>query len=357
MRGTEITVSASALRHNLRRTKEIAQGSKVISVVKANGYGHGIEWVAKNLEQSDCFGVAHVEEARQLRQAGIQQPILLLEGVLDNAELKLAALLNCEMVVHHAEQIELLNSEPLTKPLTVWIKINTGMNRLGFAPETFNDAWNRLSTCTNVGQVRVMTHFACADDVHDSFTLRQLEIFHAATQGKPAELSCANSAAILQYPSSHHQWVRPGIMLYGCSPIASKTAEELDLKPVMTMKSRVIAIQALNPGDSVGYACQWQAQQTARIAIVAIGYGDGYPWQAQTGTPVAINGARATIVGRVSMDMITVDVTHLASVAVHDQVELWGDIIPVEEVAAKSGTLNYELLCKVTDRVERVAVD
>lgn len=352
-RGTEITLNSVALRNNFARVRELAPNSKILSVVKANGYGHGAKWVAQTLSSSDGFGVAHIEEAKELRESGITQPIILLEGVFDQEELKLAIELKCDLVVHQLEQIELLERLQFDESFAVWLKINTGMNRLGFAIAEVDNSWQRLQACSSVKAVHLMTHFACADTAEAPLNDKQWNAFKPFIDQYEAVASAANSAATVQLPHAQLDWVRPGIMLYGSSPVEGKTAQALGLQPVMNFNARVIALQSVAAGESVGYVARWTAENDSLIAVISVGYGDGYPCHAPEGTPVLVAGQSVPLVGRVSMDMITVDVSHLPQVSVGDKVELWGDNLSVDEVASAVGTIGYELLCKVTERVRR----
>lgn len=352
-RGTEIILNSLALRNNFARVRELAPNSKILSVVKADAYGHGSQWAAKHLAETDGFGVANIEEAQELRDAGMTQPILLLEGVFDLEELKLAEQLRCDLVVHQSQQIELLEAMPASEPFVVWLKVNTGMNRLGFALPEVDPSWQRLEKLSNVKTLRLMTHFACADREEAPLNVKQWQLFKPLLDKYPVIASAANSAATVHFPHAHLDWVRPGIMLYGASPVENQTAQELGLQAVMSFRARVIALQSVAAGESVGYVARWTATKDSLIAVVSVGYGDGYPCHAPEGTPVMIGSERVPLVGRVSMDMITVDVSALKEVSIGAEVELWGEQLPVDEVAAASGTISYELLCKVTSRVKR----
>ena len=351
-RAARATVSSAALRHNLRRARELAPGSRVMAVIKANGYGHGLVGTARALREADAFAVARMEEAVALREAALDNPIVLLEGVLDAQQLPLAATLGLELVVHSAEQLAMLESTTLSRPVQAWLKLDTGMNRLGVSPETVRETLRRLETSDNVlPGVRLMTHLACADERNEAVTARQLARFDAAVGDLPGERSVANSAGLLWRPDAHAQWVRPGIMLYGVSPFADTTGEDLGLRPAMELLSTVIALRTVRRGERVGYGGVWTAREDARVAIAAIGYGDGYSRHLGSGAPVLVRGQRAPLAGRISMDMIAVDVTRVPDVRVGDEVTLWGGGLPVEELAQLAGTIPYELLCGVTQRV------
>ena len=350
-------INLNSLKHNLDQVRQRAPGSRVLAVIKANAYGHGLVRVANALEGADAFAVARLEEAGQLRSAGIQKPIVLLEGVQDVQSLEIAVELSCQIVVHSEYQLDLLcNAQELKSPLHVWLKLDTGMHRLGISPDSFPHVWKCLKESNSVADnIRVMTHLACADELDQPATNRQLVLFQKITHGIDAERSIANSAAILSWPDAYsepnHAWVRPGVMLYGASPFIEKTAEEQGLKPVMTLSSRLIGINQCKKGDAIGYGGTWQCPEDMPVGIVAAGYGDGYPRHVNTGTPVLVNEKRVPIVGRVSMDMITVDLRNQPLAKVGDPVILWGEGLPVEEIAQHAGTIAYELLCQVTSRV------
>ncbi len=355
MRDATLILSRAALRHNVDRVRECAPSSRVLAMVKADAYGHGALNVAAQIgDQVDALGVAFLEEALALRDAGIRRPIVLMEGVFNAYEQAAAAAMDMALMVHQEQQLALLEQHPPATPVTVWLKVNTGMHRLGFRPDEAIHAYQRLEAMPSVGRIIACTHFAESDVPDSPANREQTSAFEALVSALPAlPRSMANSAAILGMPHTHHQWVRPGIMLYGSSPFADRSAESLSLKPVMTLQSRVIAVRGLNAGDAVGYGARWTADRATRIAVVAIGYGDGYPRHAANGTPVLIGGRRYPLVGRVSMDMITVDIGNDA-VSPGDTVILWGEGLPADEVAQMAGTISYELFCKVTARVERL---
>ena len=351
-RAAEASIDLQALQYNLQRVRETAKNSRVISVIKANGYGHGMLRVAKALSSSDAFAVAKIEEALRLREAGLSQPILLLEGFTDADELSLLVDHGIDAVVHHQYQIDLLEQTSLSSKLKVWLKIDTGMHRLGIGLDEVTASFKRLQACDNVvDEVAVMTHFANADDHHDPRTSAQLKRFNSAIQEIDAPRSLANSAAILNHDDSHGEWVRPGIMLYGVSPFIKGVASEEGLKPVMTLRSKLIAINHYKKGNALGYGGSWRCPDDMAVGVVAIGYGDGYPRAARAGTPVLINGQRVPLIGRVSMDMICVDLRSLPTAAIGDRAVLWGEGLPVEEIAECAHTIPYELLCRVTERV------
>jgi alanine racemase len=352
MRLIRARIDGAALRANLKLIRSHAPESRVMAVVKANAYGHGLLPTALALIEADAFAVARLEEAIMLRQAGIRHRIVLLEGVFDAAQLAESARHQFDLVVHHPLQIELLEAFRGSQPWALWLKVDTGMNRLGFRPEDFRAAWERLSRLRhNAMQLRVMTHLASADEADGVVTAEQLARLWPLVEGLNVELSIANSAGILAQPSTHSPWVRPGLALYGISPFASKRGPQLGLRAAMTLESGVIAVREVMPGERVGYGGEWQAARRTRVAIVAAGYGDGLPRSLPNGAPVLIAGRRASLVGRISMDMIAVDVTDLPPVNIGDRAELWGTQLAVEELALAAGTIPYELVCGVSQRV------
>jgi alanine racemase len=347
-------LSAEALRHNFNEVRQRAPRARVLAVVKANGYGHGALWVAQTLSDADAFGVASVEEALTLRAAGITKPITLLEGFFEAAELPLLSQHQLAPVLHCEEQLLMLEAARLERPLSVWIKLDTGMHRLGFAPTQFAPVLTRLKALTSVDEIRVMSHFANADDPKDAMTRAQLERFNAQVASSGLEKSCANSAGIVAWPDSHLDWVRPGIMLYGGATLAQTSAQALNLKPVMTLQTTLIAVNRRNKGDSIGYGNEFHCPEDMSIGVAAIGYGDGYPRRMPAGTPVLLNGKRVALAGRVSMDMITLDLRSQPTAKVGDPVVLWGNELPVDGIAARAGTISYELFCQLTARVPRI---
>ena len=356
-RATRAVIDLAALRHNLQVSRNAAPNSRHMAIIKAHAYGHGMVHIAQALDDADAFGVALIEEAIPLREAGISKPILLLEGMTAVQDLTLIRAYNLDCVVHHERQLRMLEAAS-GDPVNVWLKIDTGMHRLGFSPQQANSVYRRLQQCAVVKQpVCLMTHLANADDRDDHYTEQQLKTFYEAIQFSDAmdsnpPCSIANSAGVLGWPASHADWVRPGIMLYGVSPFIGCQASELELKPVMTLKSELIAVNQFRQGDKIGYGGSWTCPEDMPIGVVAIGYGDGYPRHARPGTPVLVNGQRVQLVGRVSMDMITVDLRQQAHAAMGDPVTLWGKDLPVEEVADYASTIAYELLCSVTSRVQ-----
>jgi alanine racemase len=351
-RGTRAAVDLAALRHNLGVARAAAPGSRVMAVIKANGYGHGSRQVASALVDADGFAVSCLEEALPLREAGLLHPILLLEGFFGPDELRMIASHRLDIVAHAQWQLEVLELARLPWPLRVWLKVDSGMHRLGFAPEQVQSAFARLRACRGVSEIRLLTHLACADERNSAYTEYQLKVFNETCAGLPGERSIANSAGLLAWPATRADWVRPGIMLYGASPFADGLPERPPLRPVMTLTSHLIAIHHYRRGDRIGYAGAFTCPEDMPVGVVAIGYGDGYPRHAPSGTPVLVAGTRTSIIGRVSMDMLCVDLRGLDHVQVHDPVTLWGEGLPVEDVASACGTIAYELLCKLTRRVQ-----
>jgi alanine racemase len=344
-------IDLSALQHNFQRIQQAASGSRVMAIIKANGYGHGLVDVARALAAADAFGVVTLDEAIALREAGFDGRIVLLEGFFAADDFPLVSGYGLDVVLHHSSQIDLLERTPPARPLDAWLKIDTGMNRLGFAPSDVSSVIDRLARLDCIGNLRLMSHFACADDPDNDYTSRQLDRFMEATQGLQGERSLANSAALLAWPDTRLDWVRPGIMLYGASPLLNKTADELGLRPVMTLTTRLIAVNRHQAGDAVGYGGDWVCPEAMNIGVAAIGYGDGYPRHAPSGMPVLVNGKRTSIIGRVSMDMVCIDLRSQPDASIGDEVVLWGEGLPVDEVAAHAGTIAYEILCSVNNRV------
>jgi alanine racemase len=340
------------LRGNLARIREVAPQSRVMAVVKANAYGHGLVPTALCLADADAFAVARIDEALALRGAGVRKPIVLLEGVFNAEQMAEVARQNLEIVVHEAEQLALLEQAAAGHRFVVWLKIDTGMNRLGFRTSQADAALNRLTAMgERLHALRLLTHFASADERDRDVMAQQMDRFAKVARGRSYARSLANSAALFNQPQAQADWVRPGLALYGVSPFADQIGASLGLTPAMRLVSTVIAVRDVPAGETVGYGGAWRAARDSRVAIVAGGYGDGLPRSLPNGTPVLIHGARAALVGRVSMDMIAVDITAIDSVQVGDSALLWGPELPVEEIAAHAGTISYELLCAVSQRV------
>lgn len=349
-------INCEAIQHNLNVIRQIAPNSKILAMVKGNAYGHGLVAIGKILNSIDGLGVACLDEAIKLREGGVNSAIVLMSGIYSTEDLKLVDLYNLQIVVHDALQIKILQSHTVKHPIKTWLKIDTGMHRLGFTPKAFKAAYQELASnnCVN-DRLTVMTHLANADNQkQNSFTQEQLNLFHHETNKLQCNLSIANSAALLSWPDAIAQWNRPGIMLYGVSPIVGKTGKDDNLRPAMTLQSKIIALHDLKKGDAIGYGSAWVCPEDMRVAVVGIGYGDGYPRHAKNGCPVMVRDTQCSLVGRVSMDMITIDVRNCPDASIGDAVILWGDDLPVETVAKYADTIAYELLCNVSRRVAYV---
>ena len=348
-------VNLSALRANVAKARQRAVGAQLLAVVKGNAYGHGLKRVLPALSEADGLALVELDAAVALRERHYARRILLLEGFFEANELPEIATRRLAVVVHHTEQIKMLEAATLERPIEVFIKINTGMNRLGFRPGEVHAIVDRLGQTSSVAVMRLMTHLARADEedgVHD-----QLDAFEEACRGLPYPRSVANSAGVLRYAEVGGEYVRPGIMLYGSSPFPYDTAEMLGLEPVMTLKSSLIGVQDLKPNQSVGYGGTYTAARAHRIGVVACGYADGYPRHAPNGTPVLVCGKKARTAGRVSMDLMTVDLTEVPEAAIGSPVVLWGEGLPVDDVAAAASTVGYHLLSSVTARVPFVTTE
>lgn len=352
MKAATALINSQALRHNLQVVREQAPTAKVVAVVKANAYGHGLLAVAKTLKEADAYAVARVEEALTLRSGGIVKPVILLEGFFSADDLPVLAANNLQTAVHSWEQLAALEQAELPQPIRAWVKFDTGMHRLGVRPEEAEAFLQRLANCKNVIQpFNAMTHFSCADELENPATQEQIALFKALTEGLGGEFALSNSAGVLAWKEAHADWVRPGIMLYGISPFVDKVGADHGLLPVMTLKSTLIAVRRAKAGEKVGYSANWTTPRDTWLGVVAMGYGDGYPRMAPNGTPVLINGRLVPTAGRVSMDMMTVDLGPDAVDKVGDEVTLWGEGLPVEQVANYVGTIPYELITKLTPRI------
>ncbi len=352
------TIDIAAMRHNLRVAKNCAPNSRTLAVLKANAYGHGLERGMRGFAEADGLGLIEVDNAVHLRQLGWQKRILLLEGFFDNVDLQAISVHQIDTAVHCVEQLQMLEKASLDAKLDVHLKINSGMNRLGFMPAVCHDIYQRLRAIPSVRNISFITHFANAENSSNANLplSEQLRRFQAATQGLPGDRCLSNSAADLMHPECAADWVRPGVMLYGGTP-ADTTAEAFGLQPVMTLSSEIIGVQHIAAGDAVGYGSSFVASGPMTIGVVACGYADGYPRHAPSGTPVIVDGVKTKIAGRVSMDMITVDLTPVANAGVGSQVVLWGRGLPVDEVANAAGTVGYELMCAIAPRVRIAETD
>nr|WP_024968257.1 catabolic alanine racemase DadX [Pantoea sp. IMH] len=344
------TIDPSALRHNLAVARQAAPHSRLWSVVKANAYGHGIDRVWQSLAGSDGFALLNLEEAILLRERGWKKPILLLEGFFHADELALLDRYRLTTSVHSNWQIQALAKAKLSAPLDIYLKMNSGMNRLGFRPEQVHQVWHKLRGLENVAEMTLMAHFAGAETAEG--IAEPMKRIAQAAEGLNCPRSLANSAATLWHPETHYDWVRPGIVLYGASPTGHwQDVASCGLRPAMTLNSEIIGIQNLSVGEAVGYGARYRATGEQRIGVVACGYADGYPRHAPSGTPVWVDGVKTQTVGAVSMDMITVDLTPCSQAGIGSQVELWGSNVKIDEVAQAAGTLGYELMCALAPRV------
>jgi alanine racemase len=358
-RPTRAIIDLRALRQNYELAQGLSGSGNAMPIVKANAYGHGAVSVARALEPlAPALGVASIEEALELREAGIRKPILLLEGFFSAEELALAAEHKFWLMVQNDWQVDALGKASADSALRIWLKIDTGMHRLGILPDQVAAAYRQLQSSPAVAEeITLATHFASADILGSDFTAKQINRFENCTRGIDGPRSLANSPGLMGWPRARAEWNRTGLMLYGPSPFAQNHSEADKLQAVMTLRSEVMAVRDIAVGESVGYGNTWTAAKPSRIATVPVGYGDGYPRGAANGTPVLVNGQRAPLAGRVSMDMITVDVSELAPVAIGDEVILWGDTPSAEEVAIHADTIAYEILTRMLDRVPRVFIN
>jgi alanine racemase len=350
-RNTLAQIDRAALEHNLACVRRLAPDSRIMAVVKADGYGHRLDLCLPALAAADLLAVATIEEARAIRRLNCATPIVLLEGVLHADDLAVAEELGLELVIHHESQIRMLEEHGRSPQPRVWLKINSGMNRLGVAAGQARDCHARLTALAGVTQVNLMTHFAQADQAGDPATARQIECFESSVAGLAGERCLANSAGLLNFPSCRADWVRVGILLYGISPLADSSGLDLGLQPVMTLRSELMAINEVRAGERIGYGGRYRAGRDLRVGIAAIGYGDGYPRSMEDGAPVLVAGKRCRLAGRVSMDMITIDLGDHDGIDLGAEVILWGRALPVEELARHAGTIPYELVCRITRRV------
>lgn len=372
-RPIQATIHPQGLRHNLTRARRAAPDARVWAVVKANAYGHGIERAFDGLRSADGFALLDFDEAQRVRDLGWRGPILLLEGIFELRDLELCSRLGLWHAVHCDAQIDMLAAHKTNVPHRVFLKMNSGMNRLGFAPAQYRSAWTRLNALPQVDEISLMTHFSDADGPKG--VAQQMAVFANASHDLPGERTLSNSAATLRHTVDAQQaaaqpgalvasdWVRPGIAVYGSAPdFPEHTAQHWDLQPTMTLAAKIIAVQTITTGDSVGYGSSFQAEKPMRIGVVACGYADGYPRVCPTGTPVLVDGVRTRTVGRVSMDMITVDLGPVPQAGMGSEVTLWGRaaggaLLPIDEVAASAGTVGYELMCALAQRVPVVVAD
>ena len=362
-RPIQATIHTQALAHNLSQARRHAPDARVWAVVKANAYGHGIERAFAGLRGADGFALLDLAEAQRVRDLGWRGPVLLLEGVFEQRDLELCSRLDLWHTVHCAQQIDLLATHKTNVPQRVFLKLNSGMNRLGFAPAQYRSAWTRLNALPQVDEISHMTHFSDADGA--AGVERQMAIFEASTRDLPGERTVSNSAAVLRYAGvpAASDWVRPGIAVYGSAPdFPAHSAAHWGLQPTMTLEAKIIAVQDLQAGDTVGYGSSFRAEAPMRIGVVACGYADGYPRICPTGTPVLVDGVPSRTLGRVSMDMLSVDLGPVPAAGAGSTVTLWGRahngaLLPIDDVAARAGTLAYELMCALAARVPVVVTE
>ncbi|WP_339545303.1 alanine racemase [Pseudomonas sp. RA_35y_Pfl2_P32] len=353
MRPARALIDLQALRHNYQLAREVS-GARALAVIKADAYGHGAVRCAQALEaDADGFAVACIEEALELRAAGIRAPVLLLEGFFEADELSLIVEQDLWCVVHSLWQLEAIEQATLRKPITIWLKLDSGMHRVGLHPADYQAAYQRLLASGKVAKIVLMSHFARADELNSSSASEQVAVFEAARQGLSAQVSLRNSPAVLGWPQVPSDWVRPGIMLYGATPFEEANAVAARLQPVMTLESKVISVRELPAGEPVGYGARFITPKPMRLGVVAMGYADGYPRQAPTGTPVWVAGQRSQLVGRVSMDMLCIDLTDVPQAGLGSTVELWGKNILASDIAMAAGTIPYQIFCNLR-RVPRL---
>jgi alanine racemase len=353
-RAATITINFEALRHNYRLAKRVSGNQKTLAIIKADAYGHGAIMVARALSNEvDGFGVACIEEAVELREAGINKPILLLEGFFTPDELNIISELDLWTAIHSEEQVDLLSRHTLSKRINVWLKMDCGMHRLGIKPERYNTVYQKLNTLPQVNDIVLMSHFSSADELDIDETKKQVALFDRFTKNIPAQKSLANSAATLGQPCSHKDWQRPGLMLYGATPFTQSHPNADQLQSVMTLSSEVIAVHHLEQGDAVGYSKTFVCDKATKVGTVAMGYADGYPRHAKCGTPVLVNGQLTRTLGRVSMDMLAIDLTNIEGAETGAYVELWGENLPASEVATYCDTIPYTLFTGITRRVHK----
>lgn len=353
---TQAIIDLAALRHNLGVVRRLCPQSRILAMIKADAYGHGLLPAAQALGAADAFAVARLDEALKLRAGGVGKRLLLLGSWLDADDITCCAEKQVDLLIHDAETAELfLARESWPGRFNIWLKLDSGMHRLGLAPAEFGPLHRRFAAHSQVDEIVHLTHFSSAEEAYSKAMQAQLDCFAATCNTLGAAPSLANSAAIICRDETRVGWVRPGIMLYGASPLGDERGT--DLRPVMTLSARVLAVRSVAAGEAVGYGCTWRAMTPTRIATIGIGYGDGYPRHAPNGTPVWIGGQRAPLAGRVSMDSITVDVTDCGKISTGDPVELWGRHIAANEVAARAGTISYELFTGINARVPRRYID
>jgi len=347
MRPARALIDLQALRHNYQFARKLS-GARALAVIKADAYGHGAVRCALALEaEADGFAVACIEEALALREVGIKAPVLLLEGFFEASELELIVKHDFWCVVHSLWQLEAIEKASLARPIQVWLKMDTGMHRVGLHPRDYQAAYQRLQASGKVSKIVLMSHFARADELDSNASNEQVAVFEAARQGLKAEVSLRNSPAVLGWPQIPSDWVRPGIMMYGATPFETPQAEADRLQPVMTLESKVISVRELPAGEPVGYGARFVSPRPTRVGVVAMGYADGYPRHAPTGTPVLVAGKRSQLIGRVSMDMLCIDLTDVPEAGLGSPVELWGKNVLASDVATQAGSIPYQIFCNL----------
>ena len=342
-----ISIDSSALSHNLKCIQVWAPNSRVLAIIKSDAYGHGQLRTAQALSGADALGVASIDAAVVLRQHGIDQPLVLLSGFLEASQLKLIAKYHLDCVIHNWDQLDVLVDLPKGANIRVWLKVDTGMHRLGFDPSEFQQALRVLDACQGVKEIIIMSHLACAGDLASQHNIKQLDCFRALTANLAFERSMLNSAGILNFPSHHYDWVRPGLALYGASPVDNRSSQDLGLRPAMEVSARIIALKPLKAHEPVGYECDYVATCDMQIAVVGLGYADGYPRCIKYGATVLLKDRRCLVIGRVSMNMLCIDVSSVPNVLVGDYVTLWGQGLSVNEVAICAGTIPHDLMCSM----------
>jgi alanine racemase len=346
-------INLEAIRQNVKKVREHAPNAKIMAVIKANGYGHGLILMAQVLNDVDGLAIARISEGVFLRKSGVESKLLILSGFFSERQLNDIVEYSLDVVVHSVQQVEILKKYLGQTKISIWLKLNTGMNRLGLSPSEFSKAYQQLIALPNINSsISLMTHLSSADDMKSSMTQQQIALFNKTVNNISGEKSIANSAGIIGWPNSVTNWVRPGLMLYGVSPFLNSYGEDFGLNPVMSLHSKIIAVKNIAAGESVGYSGAWVSKKQTRLGVVGIGYGDGYPRHAKIGTPVLVNNKRVPLVGRVSMDMITVDLSSQKNAKPGDPVTLWGDGLAVEEIAKYADTISYTLLCGITQRIK-----
>lgn len=353
-RGIRARIDRSALRYNLARARGLAQGSRVIAVVKADGYGHGLIETARSLEDADAFAVESIEEGIKLRENGTEQEVLLLSGFHEERDIYAIDRWKLSPVIHDRWQVLALGRRESPQTVNIWIKIDSGMHRIGFDPDNFPRVLETLEGFSNVQIQGLLSHLANADDLSDNTTRDQCRRFRGTAGGCSYELSLANSAGVLGWRDTHLDWIRPGMMLYGCSSVLGRTEKQLGLRPAMTLEARIIAIKDVPKGQAIGYGSTWVCDSATRVGVLACGYGDGYPRHAPSGTPVWVKGCPGRTLGRISMDLMSIDLSGCENACIGDWVELWGANVTASIVATHAGTIPYELVTRVTARVPRL---